>query len=183
MGQGDTNQGELPAKQLQALWDQLGSADAATAHQAMCLFARAQEQTVAWVREHLPPSQKADPEQVARLLQDLDSDRFAVREEAQAALRRLGELVAPALRQALDGKPSLEVRRRVTGLLEQLDLGTTPEQLRSLRGIELLERTGTPATRKLLQELARGAPPARQTQEAKASLDRLGRRRWLPPDP
>jgi RNA polymerase sigma factor (sigma-70 family) len=176
MGQGDTNQVELPTKQLQALWDQLGSDDAATAHQAMCLLARSQEQAVAWVREHLPPSQKADMEQVARLLQDLDSDRFAVREAAAAALRRLGELVAPALRQALDGKPSAEVRRRVSGLLEQLDRGTTPEQLRSLRVIEVLERTGKPATRKLLQELARGAPAARQTQEANASLDRLDRR-------
>jgi RNA polymerase sigma factor (sigma-70 family) len=176
MDRGDTNRVELPARQLQALWDRLGSGDAATAHQAMCQLARAPEQTVAWVREHLPPSQQPDMAQVARLIQDLDSDRFTVREEAEAALRRLADLVVSALRQALDGKPSAEVRRRVSGLLEQLEVGTTPEQLRSLRAIEVLEQMGTPATRTLLQELAGGTPAARQTQEAKASLDRLDRR-------
>jgi RNA polymerase sigma factor (sigma-70 family) len=176
MGQGSADQGELPATQRPALWDQLGSGDAATAHQAMCRFAQAQEQAVAWVRKHLPPSREVDREQVARLVQDLDSDRFAVREEAAAGLRHMGEMAAPALRQVLEGKPSAEVRRRVSGLLEQLDQGTTPEQLRSLRVIEFLEQMATPAARQLLQELARGVPAARQTQEATASLDRLDKR-------
>ena len=166
----------LSAKELQALWEKLGSAEAQAAQQAMGAFSRANEQTVDWIREHLPPSQKVDTEQVARLIQDLDNDRFAVREEAEAALKCLAELAAPALRQALDGKPSAEVRRRASGLLEQIELGKTSAQLRSLRVIEILERSGAPATRKLLQELARGAPAARQTQEAKASLDRLDRR-------
>jgi hypothetical protein len=140
----------------------------------MRLLARAPEQTVSWAREHLP--QKADLAQVARLVRDLDSDQFAVRKEAGEELERLADLAAPALRQALDGKPSAEVRRRVSGLLEQLESGTTPEQLRCLRVIEVLERTGTPATRQLLQELAGGAAAARQTREANAALDRLDRR-------
>jgi hypothetical protein len=72
--------------------------------------------------------------------------------------------------------PSAEVRRRVTGMLEQIDLGKTPEQLRSLRAIEVLERTGTPTTRDLLQEFAKGPPSARQTREAAASLDRLAKK-------
>jgi RNA polymerase sigma factor (sigma-70 family) len=175
-GEADTPPVELSAKQCQALWDQLGSADAATAHQAMLLFTRAQGQTVAWVREHLLSSQKVDSERVARLIQDLDDDRFTVREEAAAALRGLGEAVAPAMRQTLDGKPSAEVRRRLRGLLDQLDLGTSPGQLRSLRVIEILERIATPGTRRLLEDVAKGAPTARQTQEAIASLDRLNRR-------
>jgi RNA polymerase sigma factor (sigma-70 family) len=176
MSRGDTKRVELPARQMQALWDELGSADAATAYQATCHLARAQEQTVAWVREHLPPSRKPDVEHVARLLRDLDDDRFAVREEAAAALQRLAELAAPALRQALDGKPSAEVRRRVPRLLEQIDGDKTPEQLRSLRAVEVLERLGTPEARKVLEELAKGTPEAHQTQEATASLHRLARR-------
>jgi RNA polymerase sigma factor (sigma-70 family) len=171
MGGREVGRVELPAGQMQALWDRLGSADAAAAYQAVCFLAQAPEQTVAWVREHLP--QQADSEQVARLVLALDSDRFAVRDEAEAALKRLGELAAPSLRRALDGKPSAEVRRRVSGLLERLELGKAPEQLRSLRVIEVLERAGTPAARQLLKDLARGSPAARQTRGAKAALDRL----------
>jgi hypothetical protein len=176
VGQGDVSQGELSARELLALWERLGSDDAQTAHQAMGALTQAQGQTAAWVREHLPRSRKADSEQVARLIGDLDDDQFAVREQAEAALQRLAEVAAPALRQALDGKPSAEVRRRVTRLLEQLDGGRTPEQLRSLRAIEVLEQIGAPEARKVLEELAKGTSEARQTQEAKTSLDRLASR-------
>jgi hypothetical protein len=44
-----------------------------------------------------------------------------------------------------------------------------------LRAIEILERIGTPEARKGLEDLAKGIPEARQTQEAKAALIRLAR--------
>jgi hypothetical protein len=70
------------------------------------------------------------------------------------------------------------VRRRATRLLEQIGREITPGQLRSLRAVEVLERLGTPEARTALEDLARGTPEARQTREAKASLDRLaGRQR------
>jgi RNA polymerase sigma factor (sigma-70 family) len=164
------------AKDLSALWDKLGSTDAAKAHQAMSAFSRSPGTTLAWFRKHLPPIPKADNEQLAQLLKQLDDDRFAVREAAEAGLTDLAEGAAPALRQALDGKLSAEVRRRVTRLLEQLDEVKMPTQLRSLRAIEVLERMGTPEARKLLEDVAKGVSEARQTQEAKASLDRLTRK-------
>jgi RNA polymerase sigma factor (sigma-70 family) len=164
--------GGLSAKQLQALWDRLGS-DARTAHQAMGRLIQAQGLTVAWAREHLPPT--ADSVQVSRLIRDLDDEQFEVREKADAALQRLAELAVPALRLALNDKPSAEVRRRVTALLEQLDQGKTPEQLRCLRAIEVLERIGTADARTVLGALAKGMPEARQTLEAQASLERLAR--------
>jgi hypothetical protein len=49
------------------------------------------------------------------------------------------------------------------------------ETLRCLRAIELLERLGTPEARKLLERLGQGSPEAWLTQEAKASLGRLGK--------
>jgi WD40 repeat protein len=174
VGHGDMRQGKVSATELQELWAKLGSEKAETAHVAMGVLARASEQTVAWIRTHLPPS--LESEQVARLIRKLDDDDFAVREEADAALQRLADLAVPTLQKALKGKPSAEVRRRVTRLLEQLDQGKTPEQLRSLRAIELLERNGTPEARKVLEELAKGMPEALQTQEAKSCLDRLARR-------
>jgi hypothetical protein len=70
----------------------------------------------------------------------------------------------------------VEVRRRVTHLLEHLDGVTTPARLRSLRAIEVLERLGTAEARKVLADLAGGIPEAFRTQEAKAALDRLAGR-------
>ena len=51
------------------------------------------------------------------------------------------------------------------------------EEVRTIRALELLEQLGTPEARTLLQTLAKGAPNADLTREAKAILDRLERRR------
>ena len=53
---------------------------------------------------------------------------------------------------------------------------TSPEALRAVRSVEVLERCGTPAARQLLETLAGGAPAARMTREAKSALQRLAAR-------
>ena len=92
----------------------------------------------------------------------------------------MGRPAEPALRKALDGQPSPEVRRRVRQLLNKLAAVPSGERLRALRALEALEQIGTPPAREALEALARGAPEARLTQEAKASLERVARR---PADP
>jgi hypothetical protein len=75
----------------------------------------------------------------------------------------------------LAGGPSLEVRRRIEGLLEKAAHPVLPsERLRPLRAVEVLERTGTDDARAILKELASGMPEARLTEEARAALGRLG---------
>jgi TolA-binding protein len=49
----------------------------------------------------------------------------------------------------------------------------SPENLRAIRCVELLEQLATPEARRILQELAQGFPDARLTQEARISLQRL----------
>src|SRR5262249_11604410 len=110
------------------------------------------------------------------LIADLDSDRFAVRQKATEELERLEELAAPALRQALEGKPSLEAGRRIRALLERVRTIPPRESLRGLRAIETLECIGTPDAQQVLKSLAQGTPEARLTQEAKAALQRLAKR-------
>lgn len=103
---------------------------------------------------------------------DLDSAEFAAREQATRELARRGEAVEGALRKLLEGRPSLEVRRRVEMLLEKLK---GADRLRALRAIEVLEHLDTAQSRHLLEALAGGAPGACWTQEAKASLQRLSK--------
>jgi hypothetical protein len=52
----------------------------------------------------------------------------------------------------------------------------TPEELRALRGVEVLEGLATPEARQLLQALARGPGHAPLTHEAKTAVERLQRR-------
>src|SRR5262249_18530928 len=123
----------------------------------------------ALLRAHLFPVPPADGRRLARLVTDLDSDSFETRERATRELALLGDLAEPALRQALENRPSPELRRRAQRLLAKLE----GPKLRQVRAVEVLELVGTPEAQKLLQELAGGAPSARLTQEAKASLGRL----------
>ena len=81
------------------------------------------------------------------------------------------------LREILAQKPSLEVRRRVEDVLHAITReGRTPEEVQLTRGLEVLEMIGSAEARKVLTELAGGAAGGDLTREAKAVLERLGRR-------
>jgi hypothetical protein len=57
----------------------------------------------------------------------------------------------------------------------------SPEIVRGVRAVEVLEQIDTMEGQRLLESLAQGTPEARLTQEAKASLERLSRRHALTP--
>jgi WD40 repeat protein len=166
--------GKLGAEELAKAWDGLAGADAPRAFQARWALARAPTEVLPLLKERLRPIQAADAQQVRRWLADLDSERFEVRKQAQAALEELGDLAEPALRQTLAEKPTLEVRRRVEEILKQMRRPVTrPEALQALRAVAVLEDIATPEAKEVLQRLAGGVPEARLTQEAKAALARL----------
>ena len=73
-------------------------------------------------------------------------------------------------------KPYL-LRRRVEQVLERLETAKpSPERLRAVRSVTVLERAATPEARKHLTTLAAGAPGAWLTREARSSLERLAGR-------
>jgi hypothetical protein len=110
------------------------------------------------------------------LIDALDSPEFAVREKAQAELQSLGQEVASALREALKARPSPEKSRRLTRALDKVNgQRLSGDTARGLRVIDLLEQQSSPEARGLLELLARGAPGAWVTEEAKATLRRLGK--------
>ena len=180
--QGMPRRGEVPGPakltgpELEALWADLAGVDAGKAYRAIRTLAAAPEQAVPLLRQQLRPVPAPDAKHLARLIADLDDGRFVVRENAVRELEKLGSLASPALREALAGKPSLEVHRRIEGLLERFEAFTfSPEQLRDWRAIEVLERIGTAEAWQASETLGRGAAGARLTEDAKATLQRLAR--------
>ncbi len=172
----------LTARELEGLWADLARDDAARAYQSIWTMVSARKETTAFLKKHLQPVSSPDPQRIARLITDLSNDRSPIREKAMKELGKLGELAEPALRSTLGGKPSLDVRRRLERLLQKLEQPVTdPQQLRSLRAIEVLEHIGSAQARELLQCLAKGATEARLTQEARVSMERLAKRRTLLP--
>jgi WD40 repeat protein len=165
----------LGARALAKAWADLAGAPK-KAFAARGALAGSPTESVALLKERLKPVKAADPAEVKRLVADLDSDTYAVREKARKALEALGDRAAGALRQALKGKPPLEVHKQIEALLKRRRPTADAETLRSLRAVAALEDAGTAECRKLLQALAGGAAGARLTEEAKAALERLGRR-------
>jgi WD40 repeat protein len=165
----------LSEAQLQGFWRDLAGEDGERVDRAICTLVVRPEQSVPFLAQRLKPARPPDGKLLARLIADLDSDDFAVRQKANEDLEQLRELAKPALRQALKQSPSLEVRRRIQRLLPRPP-GPLPagDRLRELRAVEVLERVGTPEARRLLQRLTEGAPESWLTQEAKAALERLG---------
>lgn len=139
--------------------------DTIKAFRAYWRLAESSAQSVALLEEFLKPVPRVAPERLAKLVEDLKSDQFRVREDAHHELSRWGEQAENMLRNALKGKLSLEFSRRVQRLLLDLE-PTSSRRPRLLRTIQVLEYHDTPEARSLLEKLAQGCPQAWQTQEA-----------------
>jgi WD40 repeat protein len=166
---------DASARGLEALWAELASADAARGYAAVRRLAAVPTHSVPLLRARLRPAARVAAAEIERHLNGLASEEFAEREWASAALARLGERAAPALGRLLTEKPSLEVYRRADRLLARAEREPlTAGRLRELRAVAVLERAGGAEARRVLEGLAKGAPGARLTEEAKAALRRRG---------
>jgi hypothetical protein len=159
----------LTAKQLDALWADL-CADAEKADRAIWVLALAPEQRVAALKERLRPGAPVEAQKLVKLLANLESVTFKVRQQAEQTLIEMAEAVEPALRQHLLSNP-LEVRRHVEQILEK----RAREALRRLRAIDALEQIDAPEALQVLQTLAQGAANPRVRQASEAALQRRGR--------
>jgi hypothetical protein len=163
---------------LEDLTADLAATDAKRAYRAVISLARVPEQALPLLERALERSKLPDDAQIRRLVATLDAETFAERQRATAELQRLGKSIEAALRQVLADEPSLELRRRVESLLAQVDRPAplSAAFLRGLRALESLEQIGTPQARQVLEKFAGEATDVQLGREAKASLERLGRR-------
>jgi WD40 repeat protein len=162
--------------ELEKWWADMADEDARKAGAASWSLVGAGGPAVDFLRERVQPVVSPPPDQIKRWIADLDSKDFERRQDAARQLAALEELAQPALQDTLTGKPSAEQRRRIDDLLKPTLVVQSPEKRRLLRSIQVLERIGSPAARKLLAVWAQGSPDARLTMDAKAALERLDRR-------
>ncbi len=154
----------------EALWADLGSDDAVPAYRALKVLVARPKEALPLLRERLRtlPLLKGpddDPRRIEKLVNELDSDDFAVREKATEELKKLAGRAEKALRARLKSDPPVEVVKRVEDLLKDLTNPTpTRESFHLGRGLETLERIGTSEARDVLQDLLKEASN-RQTQE------------------
>jgi hypothetical protein len=128
------------------------------------------------MKRRLRPAAPEDAALAERLVGELGDKAFKVRSNAERGLQKLGDVAVPALEKALAGNPPLEARWRVEKLLRELERPDHSPARQKLRAVEALEYAGTAEARELLAVLSGGAPEARLTREAGASLGRLTRR-------
>jgi RNA polymerase sigma factor (sigma-70 family) len=169
----------LSAEELKTYWSALAGEDAAAGFRAVQILASDPAHSIPYLGSRLHPVPAVEEMRLTRLISELDNDQFHVREKATTELEKLGETALGALRKALDGQPALETRRRLEQLLEKQEheqRSPSPQRLRLLRAVEVLERIGDADARRALATLTGGAPGAWLTEDAKAALDRLGRR-------
>ncbi len=167
---------DLSPAELQQLWTDLASADAARAHRVIGILAVARTKAVPFLKDHLQPAKSSVRERFTKLIADLSSRHFAVREKATHQLEQLAFEAEPVLVQALAANPVLEVRQRIEALLARPRGIPSSEGLRQRRALRVLEQIGSPEARQVLEALARGEPLTDMTREAQAALDRLAAR-------
>lgn len=162
----------LAPQDLDDLWSRLADADAAGPYSAIQRLVGAGRQAVSMLENRLRPGPNPGDQVVSRLISDLDSSRFAVRQKAREELERLGIRAQAALQEKLEQKPSLEMKRNIEQILGRIERFP----LRELRAVEVLEHIGSPEARRLLAKLADGKDGFPLIRDANDSLNRLNRR-------
>jgi WD40 repeat protein len=164
---------KLDIKDMNKVWDDLGSADAHAAYKALWTLVGAPvDDTRAFFKDRsglLAPSEQ----RLKQLLEDLDAKKFSVREKAIKDLAGFGLEVKPFLEKLLEKEATLEVRLRIEKVLPTLEAQDGIQRLRVQRAVQALEYINTPASKEILEGLAKEAPKFRAGQEARRALERL----------
>ena len=115
---------------MESWWRDLASQEEAKANRALLAFASRSKESTTFFKERLKPV-KLDAGLIKKLVTQLDSDQYAIREAADKRLTQevsyLGKFARPMLLELAKGKLSSEAGRRVQQLIAQLPDGAKPE--------------------------------------------------------
>jgi WD40 repeat protein len=160
---------------LLADWGRLADGDASCAWVAIRRLIAVKDRAVSLLGSRLRPVVVVPVKKMEQWARDLDNDSYVVRERATELLHEAGSVARPVLKRALAASPSPEAQRRIQDLLGRTSAPTTPDEIRMLRALEVLEEIDSPAARGVLQKMAGGDPEARATRVAQVALARLRR--------
>lgn len=152
----------------------LASPEAGSAQRAMEYFYRRPAETIRFCNEKFPVPTATPPDKISKLISDLDSEDFPVRQAAVKDLEAIGGEATTALRKVADNSSNPEARKLASEVLTRYD-SVTPraEDLTLLRVMELLENIGTPEAKAVLAKWAAGPAGHRMTVEASAAIARM----------
>ena len=168
---------QVTAAEAAAAWKALAGTDAAAAYRGITTLAAAPQHAVPLLREHMQPAAALDSKRVEEYLKQMESPRFAEREQATRELERDADRLETRLQEYLAAQPPLDARMRAQAILATCHGSIRhPQRLQTLRGLEVLEHLGGTAAHALLKHLTSGAPDAELTREAAAILERRARR-------
>ena len=171
----------LGQAQLDRLWKDAGSDDAAVRQPAAFALGACGVTSVPHIAERMTVPEPAGPERrMAKAVLDLDNPRYAVRERATRELEAFGPTALPRLEEAIR-RPDLspEWRTRLEKLIADARDGNqvlTADQRRTMTVIHILEMAETAAAKELLTKLSKANLEAGLSAEAQAALDRLAKR-------
>jgi WD40 repeat protein len=167
---------KLTAKELAELWNGLSEKDYVKADAAWHQLAAAGDNAVPFLKEKIWPTAvpKVDMTKIAKWVADLDAGKFALREVATKELMSAGEMAIVPLENVLKNPPSEEAALRAKMVLKQIARPVlTPERLRALEVIELLEAMRTAQAVAVLQEIGRDSQITQIRTEAEHALKRI----------
>ncbi|WP_020472888.1 WD40 repeat domain-containing protein [Zavarzinella formosa] len=159
---------------MAAWWGDLVG-DSTTAYQAIWKLSETPSDIlVPFLRQRLRPITVPNTAEWAKLIADLNDPAFRVRASAYRRLEQFGSGVSDRLSDKFRKPQSPEVREQLERLATR-HAGTvlSPETLRFLRALVVLEEINTPAARRLVEELTHGVTTARETTAAITTLSRM----------
>lgn len=165
---------QLGTEKLRELWEELADRKAPTGQSAINTLVAGGGDSVAFLAKHIQPAPMVDPKWIVEQIDQLDSNDPNVRQKAFTALEQIADDAEPAMIAALSRSTiSVEVRKRLEELLAVPGSTRSPETLRRIRAVQILDRIGSEAAREVLRKLAEGNPKAIETLDAKQALDRF----------
>jgi WD40 repeat protein len=168
-----TSRTDLTPEILNTLWHDLKANDGERGYAAVSLFVSAGAQAVPFLEGKLSPVNEDELRAIRARIQDLDNGNFKVRSEAALELVKLGEAAVPLLEEAQKRPLSLEAKRRVSALLDEIaSQPASGRWLQTLRALDALEMINTADARKVISHLAKGPSEAAQAQEARRIVSR-----------
>jgi WD40 repeat protein len=151
----------------------LGAADPANAQRGMEYLYRRPAEVVKQCGDRISPPIAAPAGRIAKLITDLDDEDFPVRQAAVKELEAIGGEAVSQLRVVAEKSANPEARKLAGDVIIRIDgMPSKPDDLRTLRAIEVLENIASADARSLLTKWASGPAGHRVTIEAAAAVAR-----------